>query len=63
MTWFVINVLPSLILFTIFTALALYVAKMRRASKWVKAHNGILIGSEEFFKWCHENGIDPSLFI
>ena len=37
--------------------------KLHRAKMWVEAHPGILIGDNEFFEWCHENGVNPNYYL
>lgn len=40
-----------------------FAVKIPRQRRWVEAHNGTLIGSEEFYKICERDGIDPKYFI
>ena len=39
------------------------VVKGRRRREWVADHGGCLIGSEKFFVWCNEVGIDPRYYL
>ena len=38
------------------------IVRMVRGSRWVAAHDGALIGSDEFFAWCEEKGENPSKY-
>lgn len=37
--------------------------KMYRCHRWYEQHDGVQIGSEEFFDWCRKEGVSSSLFI
>ncbi len=34
-----------------------------RCAKWSDKHNGLMVGSDEFFDWCRENGVNPNYYI
>lgn len=46
--------------------LPIYVARiiirLTRANRWVSSHDGVLIGSDEFFAWCEKKGEDPNRY-
>lgn len=37
--------------------------KAPRRRKWVAAHDGHLIGSDEFFAWCRDNDENPCRYL
>ena len=59
----ILFVVPVMILIGAVCYCALEIVKVYRCSKWCKAHNGILIGSDEWAEWCYDNGVKPSYFI
>lgn len=40
-----------------------FLVKRPRRLRWIKTHNGALIGSEEFYKYCNDQGIDPGYYL
>ena len=39
-----------------------FAIKSPRRRRWIAAHDGHLIGSDEFFAWCKEEGVDPGYY-
>lgn len=40
-----------------------FAVKSPRRRRWIAAHNGHLIGSEEFFNWCEQEGVNPDYYL
>ena len=59
--WIVI--MAGLLIGGLVYVLRFFCVKVPRARRWVSEHNGALIGSEEFFKWCSDHGIDPGYYL
>ena len=40
-----------------------FAVKGPRRRRWIDAHDGNLIGSQEFFAWCEKEGVDPGFYM
>lgn len=66
-------VITLMVLWTMFNVMLLvgtvtwlvreFLVKRPRRQRWVAAHDGMLIGSEEFTKWCAEQGVNPGHYL